>query len=107
MKELIIELYVSRMKNKFSLSLFQARYLLSIIFMAIVFKVINSKDIDYRDGIIHNIEGIDFVKKQILVERELYKLETSFAPNIVMDKKLMADSWEKYIKDLKKISTSE
>jgi len=49
--------------------------------------------------------GIDFVKKQILIERDLYKLETSFAPNIILDKNLMADSWEKYLKDLKKISS--
>ena len=104
-KELLIELYVTRMKNTFSLSIFQARYLASIIYMAMIFKIINSKDIDYRDGIIHNIDGIDFVKKQILVERDLYKLETSFAPNIILDKNLMADSWEKYIKDIKKISS--
>ncbi len=104
-KELLIELYVTRMKNTFSLTIFQTRYLASIIYMAMVFKIINSKDIDYRDGMIHNIDGIDFVKKQILIERDLYKLETSFAPNIILDKNLMADSWEKYLKDLKKISS--
>jgi hypothetical protein len=106
-KELLIELYVTRMKNKFSLSIFQARYLISIIFMAMIFKVITSKDIDYSEGVINNIDGIDFVKKQILVERDLYKLEVSFAPNIVLDKNLMSDSWERYLKDLKKITSLE
>lgn len=103
-KETLIELYVTKMKHKYSLTLAQSRYLMSIIFIAIVFKVITNKDIEYENGVIHNIKGIDFVKKQIIIEKELYKLETSFAPDIVLDKKLMADSWEKYLKDLKKTS---
>lgn len=103
-KETLIELYVTKMKNKYSLSVAQARYLLSIICIAIVFKVITNKDIEYENGVIHNIKGIDFIKKQIIVEKELYKLETSFAPDIVLDKNLMSDSWEKYLKDLKKTS---
>lgn len=106
-KETLIELYVTKMKNKYSLTLVQSRYLMSIIFIAIVFKVITNKDIEYENGVIHSIKGIDFVKKQIIIEKELYKLETSFAPDIVLDKKLMADSWEKYLKDLKKTSILE
>ena len=106
-KETLIELYVAKMKNKYSLTLAQSRYLFSIIFIAIVFKVITNKDIEYENGVIHNIKGIDFVKKQIIIEKELYKLETSFAPDIVLDKKLMTDSWEKYVKDLKKTTILE
>ena len=100
-KDLLIELYVIDMKNKFSLTLVQTRYLASIIFTAIIFKVIGCKDIEYTDGRIDNIDGIDFVSKQIMVERDLYKLETSFSPEIILEKKLMSDSWEKYIKDFK------
>jgi len=105
LKEILIELYVINIKNKYSLTINQTKYLLSILYIAIIFKVITNKDIEYKDGIIRNIKGIDFVNKQIIIERDLYKLETIFAPNIVMDKKLMADSWDKYLKDIKKIST--
>jgi len=103
-KELMIELYVIRMKKEHSLSIKQTRHLLSVIFIAMVFKVITGEDIDYQDGRIENIDGIDFVKKQVIIKRNLYKLEVSFAPNIVLDKKLMADSWEKYLKELSKIA---
>jgi hypothetical protein len=106
-KETLIELYVTKMKNKYFLSISQARYLLSIIFIAIVFKVITNKDIEYENGVIHNIKGIDFIKKQIIVEKDLYNLEVSFAPEIVLDKNLMVDSWEKYLKDLKRTSVLE
>lgn len=101
-KELLIELYVTRMKNKHSLSIKQARYLLSIIMISLIFKVIVAEDIDYRDGSIHHIEGIDFTKNHIFIERDLYKFEVSFAPHIVLDKKLMSDNWEKYLKELRK-----
>jgi hypothetical protein len=72
-----------------------------------VFKVITNKDIEYENGVIHNIKGIDFIKKQIIVEKDLYNLEVSFAPEIVLDKNLMVDSWEKYLKDLKRTSVLE
>lgn len=101
-KESLIELYVIRMKHKYSLSIIQSRYLLSIIFMAMVFKVISSKDIIYNNGEIQDIKGIDFIKKQILVERELYNLELNILIDPIEEKKLILNSWEKYLKELKK-----
>ena len=70
-KELLIELYVSRMRTKYSLSIKQARYLLSTILIAMVFKVITVNDIDYSNGRINKIEGINFSKKQVIITRNL------------------------------------
>lgn len=103
-KEFLIENYVIDMKNTHNLTIKQAKYLLSIIFIAIVFKVINSKDIEYSDGKIHNINGIDFEKKKIVLRKNIYDIEVSFAPSIIIDKKLMSDNWEKYLSTLRKIS---
>jgi hypothetical protein len=105
-RELMLELYVTKMKIKHSLSLKQAKHLLSIIFIAMVFKVITNNDIYYENGRIKYIEGIDFAKKQVIIKKNLYQLDVSFAPNIIMDKKLMVDNWEKYLKDLRKISSN-
>lgn len=102
MKELLIELYVIRMKKKYSLSVKQAQYLLSIILFALVFKVIKADDIDYSNGRVNSIEGIDFTKKQMIIKHDLYNLEVSFAPHILVDKKVMADNWEKYLESLRK-----
>jgi len=104
MKELLIELYVTRMKIKHSLSIKQARYLLSVIMLALAFKVITGDDIEYVNEHIVHIDGIDFTNKQVIVERDLYNLEVSFAHHIVLDKKLMSDNWDKYLKDLRKIT---
>jgi hypothetical protein len=102
MKELLIELYVTRMKNKYLLSNNQSKYLLSIILTAMVFKVITAEDIQYSDGRIDSIAGIDFDKKQVLVKRDLYNIQVSFSPHIVVDKKTMSDNWEKYLELLRK-----
>jgi hypothetical protein len=104
MRELLIELYVTRMKNKHMLSSKQAKYLISIILIAIVFKVITAVNIHYSDGRINSIDGIDFDKKQVIIKRDLYSLEVNFSPHIVIDKKVMADNWEKFLENLRKFS---
>jgi hypothetical protein len=104
MKELLIELYVTRMKNKHQLSIKQAKYLISIILLAMVFKVITSANINYSDGRIISIDGIDFSKKQVIIKKNLYSLEVNFSPHIVLDKKLMSDNLEKFLENLRKIS---
>lgn len=105
-KDIMIELYVSHVKSKHSLTLKQAKNLLSIIIIAMVFKVITNNDIYYENGRIQNINGIDFVKKQFIVEKNLYNLDTNFSPNIILDKRLMSDNWDKYLKELHKISNN-
>lgn len=103
-KDLLIENYVIDMKNKYFLTTKQTHYLHSIIFIAMTFKIINPKDIDYSNGKINHIEGISFSKKTIVLERAIYDKEISFAPQIIIDKKLMSDNWPKYIENLNKIS---
>ena len=103
-KELLIELYVSRMRNKYSLSIKQARYLLSTILIAMVFKAITVNDIDYSNGRINKIEGINFTKKQVIITRNLWDMNLSFTSCIFVDKKFMAKNWEKYLESLRKIT---
>jgi hypothetical protein len=102
-KDLLIENYVIDMKNKYNLTVKQARNLLSLIFIGMVFKVIVVKDIIYEDGVIKNINGISFKKNEIVLERDIYDFQTNFTPYILIEKKLMADTWEKYLENLRKL----
>ena len=102
-KDLLIENYVIEMKKKYSLSIKQSRELLSSIFIGMVFKVITVKDIEYSDGIIKNIDGISFKKKQIIFERDIYDFDINITPYIIVDKKSMSDNWEKYLDALRKL----
>jgi hypothetical protein len=102
-KDLLIENYVIDMKNKYLLSIKQSKYLLSIIFIAMVFKVITVKDIHYENGKIEHIDGIELKKKQINVKRDIYNVETQINNCILIESNLMSDNWEKYINSLKKL----
>ena len=103
-KELLIELFVSRMKNKYGLTLKQSRHLLSVIFMAMVFKVITSDDIEYKEGWILSINGIEFSQGKVVIIPNLYDINLNLAPKPIINKKLMSDNWTKYLKDLRRNS---
>jgi hypothetical protein len=101
-KDLLIEQFVINMRSKYFLSIVQARYLRSVIFIAMVFKVITSNDINYQNGVILGIDGISFNKKEIIFERDLYNMDISISPDIYLEKNKMSETWEKYIKDIEK-----
>lgn len=102
LKELLIELYVIRMKNRHNLTIKQARYLFSIIIMSLTLKVISPSDIEYNNGHITNIEGIEFKNKRLIVNKDLYNLDIGSCINNENHKKLMSDNWVKYLKDAQK-----
>jgi len=102
-KELLIEQYAVKMKNKYSLSIKQSRKLFKVIIIALVLKIITTSDIHYENGNILKINGINFEPKKIIFERNLYKIDFNFSPTIIIEKKLMSDNWEKYLKEIKKL----
>ncbi len=92
------------MKKKHGLNLKEAKILLSTIFVSIVFKIITPKDIDYEDGKIQNIAGIEFENNEIIMKRNIYDINTTLTNEEDSDdKKLMSDNWKKYLTSTKKI----
>jgi len=103
-EKLMIELYVCRMRTKYSLSIKQAHHLLSTILIAMVCKVITTNDIYYNNGRINKIKGINFLEKQVIITRNLSDMNLSSTSYIFVDKKFMANNWEKYLEKLRKIA---
>jgi hypothetical protein len=99
-KDLLIELFVIDMKNQYFLTQKQTQYLLSVICIAMIFKVITNKDINYTNGKIQNIEGINFEHKKIILNLNIYNEEYNFYPEIIIDKIYMSDNWIKYLNKL-------
>jgi len=107
-KDLLIEKYVIDMKRLYNLTIKQTKYLVSIIFIGLVFKVLTNKDIVYYDNKIHNIHGISFIDKNIILDRDFYYIEQNSSVEIILEnKKLMSDNWERYLKQLKKTPVTE
>ena len=101
-KNLLVERYVVDMKNKHSLTIKQAKYLLSVLFIAIVFKVITSDDIEYSDGKIQNINVIEYSNKKIIIKKNIYDINIDFTLETDNNKKVMSENWEKYLNILRK-----
>jgi hypothetical protein len=100
-KDMLIEKFVIEMKDEYMLSYKQARYVLSIIYIALIFKVITTKDINYNDGKIISICGLEFSHKKVILTKNLYNIE-EFNDNIESSKTKMYYEWDKYLKDIKK-----
>jgi hypothetical protein len=101
-RDTLVELYVIDMKQKYKLTNLQAKNLLSSIFIGLIFKVINSKDITYEDGKITKIEGIEFRKGGYTLIKNIYNVEYDFTLEQDTEKKVMSENWKKYLTSLKK-----
>ena len=101
-KDLLIERYVIKLRHENSLSIKQAKYLLSLISLAILFKIITSKNITYEEDEIKNIEGIEIVDGKIMLKHSIYNIMPSASPKIMVVSKKMSDNWGKYLKQLRK-----
>ena len=104
-KDLMIESFAVKMKQKYSLSMKQTCCLISTICMGLLFKSISSSNIILENGSIKNIDGINFDIKRVSFELELYNIdidednETSIRES---QRKYMVDQWVNYLSDLSK-----
>ena len=99
----MIERYVLDVKKRFSLSIKQAKYLLSIIFLAFTFKIFNPIDVQVKNGKIETIQGLEFEQCKIILKKNIYNIQVNVSPEIFLNTKLMSDEWEKFILALKKL----
>jgi hypothetical protein len=102
-KDILYEKYVIEMKNRYSLTNKQTKYLFSIILISIMFKTISSKDITYENDKIQDISGIEFEKGKIILKRSLcsdINIESNIPNNVEFKK--MSEGWDRYLKNLRK-----
>ena len=93
-RDIVIDNYIILHRQKYNLDHINTFRLKNIILTGLLFKTISSKDIDYSEGIIHKIEGIDFSENQLIIDSNI----TLFPP--VMEKsnnrirrKRISDLW--------------
>lgn len=101
-KEVMIERYVLDMKETFGLSMKQAKYLISIIFLAFVFKVFVTNDVSIKEGKIEGIKGLEYSQGKIRLKKNIYDIQVNISPEIIISKKLMSDEWDRFVNALKK-----
>ena len=106
-KDYLIEQYVIMMKKKHSLDISQTKFLLSLITLALVTKIIGTKDITYENGKIVDIRGIKITTDgKVSIGSFLSATNgnesifghTSYSPEKkVNEVNLLSDNWEKQV----------
>jgi len=102
LKEIMIEKYAIKMSKKHNLSITQTKYLVSLIFLSFIFKVFSSNDIIMENGQIEHINGIDYENGKVHFKKSIYSIQVNISPEIIVDKALMADEWNRFLETLRK-----
>ena len=101
-KDTMYEKYVIEMKKKHNLSIAQTKYLLSLIFIGIMFKSISSKDINYMNNKITSIEGIEFSNGNFTFKKNLcVNCNTDNDYENENNSNCIMDNWQKFLKTYK------
>ncbi len=95
-KDFIIENFVIEMKAKYGLSDTKAKQLLGTIMSGLIFKVYTPKDINYENGKIHEIAGLEFHPGGY-TSRPLVEVGNSAPVIIIPEKVSLKDVWYKKI----------
>lgn len=103
-KDILYGKYVVDMGKKYNLSQPQMRQLFSLILLSMMFKTITSKDVEYDNGRIINIDGIEFEEGKIDLKRSLCN-KVDISNNVIENKvKIMSDNWTKYLKEIRSLA---
>lgn len=101
-KELLIEQFVTRMRNQHSLNMKQGKELLSIINTALTLKSITQNDVLMENGAIYAINDIEFSDGDFEIKRDLYNVDVSMTGDTTTEKTPLSKIWHKYVDELRK-----
>jgi hypothetical protein len=97
-KDQLIMNYASELKKKYKLTNAEFPNLLSTIQLGFQFKSLGAKDVDYRDGEIKEIKGLEFLE-----DKRVFIVPETTAPNTRNEKSQNSDRFysviKKYLKD--------
>ena len=100
-KDFLIENYIIRMKQEHSLNEKQVKKLYFYIQTGILFRFITSKDIDYSNGIIQNIEGIEFENNDVIYKKDIEEMENSSNKIKFIEKSNIITQWINFVHEIK------
>jgi hypothetical protein len=100
-KDVLIDIFVIKMSEKYNLGIYKSRYLRSMIQTGILFKAIDTHDIIMENGNITQINGITFENGNLHINLDLYNSDTTdTTPTNDFTKQKMSKLWDKYVSRL-------
>lgn len=100
-KDFLIENFVLRMQYTHGLTVKQTKDILSVISVALMFKAIKNKDIEYDGRQIVSIAGITFDNHRLVFSKNLFAGDTPMNhAGDIKAQKYMSTNWDKFLKKL-------
>jgi hypothetical protein len=93
-KDILLKKFVISMSQEFDLSKKQSQYLLSLLYLSIVFKIISQKDINFVNGKIISINGFSFDKGEVIYNKSLFCFNSNRPAYVIFDRYSMIDYLE-------------
>ena len=101
LRENLIQNFVIEQGKTFNIGAEHKRNLISFLYNAFLFKVIQINDIEFNNGEIISINGIEFRPQQIIIQKKLF--QNNFVLNTIEEEKKtnIYQLWFQYISELK------
>ena len=100
-KDFLIENYIIKMKKEYNLNEKQVRKLYFYIQTGLLFRFITSKDIEYTNGVIEGINGIEFSNGDILYKKDIEEMENSSNKIKFIEKSNVLTLWYDFLNNIK------
>jgi hypothetical protein len=102
-RDTLLERYVLDRTKSFKLSIHVDKRLLSALIISLMFKTISSKNIEYRDGYIHHIDGFCYEPKRVLITKNIYysKVRDDTTIDTFPTNRYLSESWNIYLAELR------
>lgn len=103
----LLQKYILQQSKIYDIKLEHCKKIINYLYTAFMFKNISMENIQFEDGYISNIDGIEFSDRKVsIVKNLLYNQKTEFNENIIYlseedKKKNLSHYWLAYLHDLK------
>ena len=99
-KDVLIDNFIILMKKTYNLDYNNTTKLKNTILLGLIFKTITSKDIDYENGKIITIGGINFEHNKVIVDDHILDYKINERDNSqIMNKKYLIHLWKPFSED--------
>ena len=101
LRENLIQNFVINQGEKFNISVEHKKNLISFLYNAFLFKVIQINDIVFKEGEIESINGIEFKHQQIIIHKKLFQNNLNLSSPDEEKKINILQLWINFVTDVK------
>jgi hypothetical protein len=95
-KDILMDNFIISMKKTYNLNYHNTAKLKNTILLGLIFKTITSKDIEYENGKVTQIIGINFANNEIIIDDNIIDYKINEKENPQVNKKFLINLWKPF-----------